>query len=51
MCVNSFVRRAEDLKIAKELDRIRNARNAGVNGYSVSKAREILHKTIESAEK
>jgi len=51
MDIKPFVRRAEDLKIAKELDRIRNARNAGMNGYSVSKARETLHKTIDCAKK
>ena len=51
MGIKPFVHRAEDLRIAKELDRKRNARNAGVNGYSVSKARETLHKTIDSAKK
>jgi len=51
MDIKSFDRRAEDLRIAEELFRIRSARLSGARGYSVSEARELLHETIANAEK
>ena len=49
MDINAFERRAEELKIAEDLFRIRAARMNGVRGYSVAEAREALYKTIEAA--
>ena len=49
MDINAFERRAEELKIAEDLFRIRAARMNGVRGYSVAEARETLYKTIEVA--
>ena len=50
MDIKSFERRADDLKIAEELFRIRSARLSGARGYSVDEARSILDNTISSVE-
>ena len=44
MDIEAFQRRAEDLKIAENLHRIRTARLNGARGYSVAEARESLNK-------
>jgi len=49
MDIEAFQRRAEDLKIAENLHRIRTARLNGARGYSVAEARESLYKTIAEA--
>jgi PHD/YefM family antitoxin component YafN of YafNO toxin-antitoxin module len=49
MDIHAFEKRAEDLRIAEELFRIRTARMNGARGYSVEDARKTLRATIESA--
>ena len=46
MDIKAFERRAEELKIAEDLFRIRAARLNGARGYSVAEARDSLYKTI-----
>ena len=47
MDIKAFVRRAEELKIAEDLFRIRTARQNGARGYTVAEVREGLRKTIK----
>ena len=49
MDIKAFERRAEELKIAEDLFRIRAARLHGARGYSVAEARETLYKIIADA--
>jgi prevent-host-death family protein len=47
MDIKAFERRAEELRIAEDLFRIRTARLNGARGYTVEEARAVLRKTIE----
>ena len=49
MDINAFEKRAEELKIAENLQRIRASRQNGARGYSVAEAREVLYKTIKNS--
>jgi PHD/YefM family antitoxin component YafN of YafNO toxin-antitoxin module len=49
MDIKAFERRAEELKVAEDLFRIRATRLNGARGYSVAEAREALYKTIADA--
>jgi len=46
MDIKAFERRAEELKIAEDLFRIRTARLNGARGYSVEEVRKTLANTI-----
>ena len=50
MDIKAFEQRAEDLKTAEELFRIRSARLNGAHGYSVDEARNMLNNTINGVE-
>jgi len=46
MDIDAFERRAEELRVAENLHRIRAARLNGARGYSVAEARKSLYKTV-----
>jgi len=48
MDIEAFEQRAEDLKNAENLHRIRTARLSGARGYTVAEARESLYKSINN---
>ena len=47
MDIKAFERRAEELKIAEELFRIRAARLCGARSYSLDEVRKMLYESIE----
>ncbi|MDR0852815.1 MAG: type II toxin-antitoxin system Phd/YefM family antitoxin [Clostridiales Family XIII bacterium] len=47
MDIRAFEKRAEDLKIAENLFRIRAARENGLTGHSLEDARAVLNNTID----
>jgi len=48
MDIKAFERRAEELRVAEELFRIRSARHNGARGYSIADVRKTLTDTINS---
>ena len=46
MDIVAFERRAEDLRTAENLHRIRTARSNGARGYSISEVRDSLQNTL-----
>jgi len=50
MDIVAFERRAEDLKTAENLHRIRAARSNGARGYTISEVRDSLLNTIAEIE-
>jgi len=48
MDIAAFDRRAEDLRVAENLHRIRSSRSNGARGYSISEVRDSLYNTIDN---